>query len=93
MTNEPLFVSAPRAARDLSISVVKVREMANSGELRGCQRAGRKYLIPVREIKRLAGEPTEQGHEALSSRPEQAQLVKQIRRKMAEVDALLAELE
>lgn len=88
-----LFYSTTEAAQVLGVSSQHVRDMIGRGEMKGT-RLGRKILVSRAEIARLTGQDaSEPGHETVSSRNEQAETIRELRRVLADAQRLLAELE
>ncbi len=61
------FVSAPEAAKELGMTPSRVYQMLQAGEISGI-RAGRSWLIPVAEVKRLKAIPKTTGRPRISER-------------------------
>lgn len=89
---ERLFCSTTEAAKVLGVSSQHVRDMIERGELKG-QRLGAKILVPIHELRRLAGEAVETAHEDVSSRLEREEKIRELRQVLARAQTLLAELE
>lgn len=88
---EPLFFSTAEAAKLLNVSSQHVRNLVERGDIEA-RRFGRKILISKAEISRLQGGAYPE-HEALTSRNENADTIRELRRVLAEAQRLLAELE
>lgn len=89
---ERLFCSTSEAAKALGVSGQHVRDMIERGELKGT-RLGTKILVPIAELRRLAGEPIETAHEDVSSRNEREEKIRELRQVLARAQTLLADLE
>lgn len=96
MTAQPLpsklYYTTREAAAVLNCTPQHVRDLVDDGKLRANRELGRKILIPVDEIKRCAPDVVP-SLEALSSAADRRDVVRELRRWLAEGQRLLAELE
>lgn len=91
---ERLFYTTREVAAALSCSPQHVRDLIESGQLRGDRSFGRNIRVPASEYRRFLG-ATGPAHEAVSSRPtpERSDTLRELRMKLADCQRLLAELE
>ena len=91
LAESPLFYSTAEAAKLLNVSSQHVRNLVERGDIEA-RRFGRKILISKAELSRLQGGAFP-ADEALTSRNENADTIRELRRVLAEAQRLLAELD